>query len=59
MERSEQLAAKVTPEQKRRFRIEAAKRDMDMSELLRHIVDEFLEEQETESGNPTAVQPAD
>jgi len=44
MDRDEKLATNITPEKKRQFRIEAAKRDMNMSELLREMVDNFLEE---------------
>jgi len=53
MDRDEKLATNITEEKKRQFRVEAAKRDMNMSELLREIIDEFLDESdsETESGD--------
>lgn len=43
--RDKQLATRVTPEVKTAFRVEAAKRDMDMSDLLRELIHEYLEEQ--------------
>jgi antitoxin component of RelBE/YafQ-DinJ toxin-antitoxin module len=55
MPRDEQLATRVDNDTKRRFRVEAAKRDMDMSELLREIVHDFLEEQEAAEGNSNPV----
>jgi len=53
MTREERLATSVDEETKTDFRVEAAKRDMDMSELLRELVHDFLEEEESEaeSGN--------
>ena len=54
--KDKQLATRVTPEVKTAFRVEAAKRDMDMSDLLRELIHAYLDEQgveiETdESGN--------
>jgi len=43
MNREEKLATNITEEKKRQFRVEAAKRDMNMSEMLRELVDDFLE----------------
>lgn len=41
--RTEQIATRVDEATKKRFRVAAAERDMDMSELLRELVDDFLE----------------
>lgn len=41
--REEQIATRVDDSTKRDFRVAAAKRDMDMSELLRQIIEDFLE----------------
>lgn len=64
MKRSERLQTSVTPDEKTDFRVEAAKRDMDMSQLLRKLVYDHLEEtgHETsrgDSGNRTRVARAD
>jgi len=54
MTKTERLATNVEEETKRHFRVAAAQRDMDMSELLRELVDEFLEE-ERDEGNQVAA----
>lgn len=42
-EKTEKLAVGLTEEEKRRFRVEAAKRDISMSELAREIlIDEVM-----------------
>lgn len=46
MDRSERLATSVTPEKKVDFQIAAMRRDLKEAELLRQIVDEFLEEED-------------
>lgn len=57
--RGERIATSLTESEKRDFRVEAAKRDMDMSELLRELVYDFLEEEghetsrEATEGNPS------
>lgn len=48
MTRDERIAVSVTPEMKRRFRAEAGRRDMDMSDLLHHIMTGWMEEHEGE-----------
>jgi hypothetical protein len=45
MKRTKKLATSVTPEEKSDFRVEAAKQDMDMAELLRELTYDFLEEE--------------
>ena len=57
MTRDNQLATRVDDETKRQFRVAAATRDMDMSELLRDIIEDFLEEERgaQAEGNPTAM----
>lgn len=54
MTRDQRIATSVDKETKQQFRVEAAKRDMDMSELLRELVEKHLEEKQTE-GNRIAV----
>lgn len=46
MDRSERLSTSVTPEQKTDIRIAAMRRDISESELLRQLVEEFLEEED-------------
>jgi plasmid stability protein len=50
-EKTEKLGVGLTEDEKKRFRVEAAKRDMSMSELAREILLEGLEEMDDE-GNP-------
>lgn len=45
MERSERVATNVTPEKKRDFKIAAMRRDMKEAELLREILEDFLDEE--------------
>lgn len=59
MERSERIATSVTPEMKTQFRVEAAKRDMDMSELLRLIIQEWLAEEAGEGNVNRTMATAD
>lgn len=47
--RSERLAASVTDETKQEFQIAAMRRDMKEAELLREIVQEFLNEEDIPS----------
>ena len=50
MERTERLSTSVTEETKKKFRVRAAERGMNMSEYLRQIVLNDIEE--SEEGNP-------
>ena len=50
-EKTEKLGVGLTKEEKKQFRIEAAKRDMSMSELAREILLSELEGTDDE-GNP-------
>jgi hypothetical protein len=50
-DKTEKLGVGLTKEEKQRFRVEAAKRDMSMSELARRILLEELDEMDAE-GNP-------
>lgn len=43
MDRTEQLGTRVDEETKRQFRMQAAVRNMDMAELLRELVDDYLD----------------
>lgn len=43
--KDKQLATRVTSDVKTAFRVEAAKRDMDMSDLLRELVHSYLADQ--------------
>ena len=43
MDRTEQLLTRVDEETKRQFRMQAAAQNMDMSELLRELVDDYLD----------------
>lgn len=52
MERSERLATSVTEDQKRKFRVLAAQRNMNMSELLYELVEDALSEAEREGNAP-------
>ena len=59
-EKTEKLGVGLTEEEKKRFRIEAAKRDMSMSELARMILLEELElSEEGGEGNWKAAPTAD
>jgi len=51
-EKTEKLGVGLTKEEKQKFRVEAAKRDMSMSELARKILLDELELEETDEGNP-------
>ena len=42
------VAVNLNPETKRKIRIEAAKRDMSMSDLSREVLRDWVEEQEDE-----------
>ena len=65
MKRTEKLSTSVTPEEKSDFRVEAAKQDKDMADLLRSLAYDYLEEQEystsreDEQGNPKQTATAD
>lgn len=48
----ETINAKVSPEMRRRVRVEAAKLDMSMSEFIREALEERLEE----SDEPAAIE---
>jgi|GEM_PF-1263390 len=53
MKRTERIQTSVTPDVKREFRIAAAENDMEMAELLRELVHDYLDERaETDEGNP-------
>ncbi|WP_135535353.1 ribbon-helix-helix protein, CopG family [Halostella pelagica] len=54
MTRDKQLSTSVDAETKRDFRVAAAKRDMDMAELLRELVNDYLEEGDESEGNRKA-----
>jgi len=60
--RDEKLSTTVTDDEKSAFRVEAAKEDMNISQKLREIVYDYLEEQgestsrEAAEGNPTTRQ---
>ena len=45
-EQTESIGAKVTPELKRKIRIEAAKHDMTMSQFIRERLEEAIEDSE-------------
>lgn len=56
MERTEKISTSVTKDEKRRFRVLAAERDLSMAELLRKLVYEEIENEvderpETPEGN--------
>jgi HPt (histidine-containing phosphotransfer) domain-containing protein len=60
MTRDERIQTSVCEDVKTDFRVEAAKRDMDMSELLRELIHDFLDEQSEQEENPnTKTTPAD
>jgi len=59
MERNEQLLTRVDEETKRQFRMQAAARNMDMSELLRKIVGEYLEDHSEDFEIEEVAQTAD
>ncbi|MBX0350524.1 hypothetical protein [Haloarcula pellucida] len=73
MTRDKRIATSVTSEDKLDFQIAAMRRDVSESELLREIVDDFLEEEdipdevreyfkeelESDQGNPKTVATAD
>jgi antitoxin component of RelBE/YafQ-DinJ toxin-antitoxin module len=59
MERNEQLLTRVDEETKRQFRMQAAARNMDMSELLRKIVGEYLEDHSEDFEFGETAQTAD
>lgn len=46
MERTEKISTSVTEDEKSRFRVIAAKRDMSMAELLRELVYDELEKED-------------
>lgn len=52
-EKTEKLGVGLTKEEKKRFRVEAAKRDMSMSELARQILLDGLEEMDADNPNPS------
>ncbi len=54
-EKTEKLGVGLTEEEKKKIRLEAARRDMSMSELARQILLEKLGE--TDEGNPTGMTP--
>lgn len=55
MKRTEKVSTSLTEDEKRRFRILAAERDMDMAELLRELVyDEIEREGYETTRNPGA-----
>jgi plasmid stability protein len=54
-EKTEKLGVGLTEEEKKKIRLEAARRDMSMSELARQILLEKLDE--TGEGNPTRMTP--
>jgi hypothetical protein len=58
MERSERLATSVSPETKQKFRVRAAEEGMNMSEYLRHLVLEDIEEADAENRSPADLVPA-
>lgn len=53
MPRDQRIATSVDESTKREFRIAAAEQDKDMSELLRELVLEYLEER----GSGNAIRP--
>lgn len=55
----EHLSARVEADTKTRFRVAAAQRDMDMAELLREVVEDYLDELEEQEGNPKTKISAD
>jgi|AntDeeMetageno51_2_1112566.scaffolds.fasta_scaffold16514_2 hypothetical protein len=59
MERSERLATSVTPETKQKFRVRAAENGMNMSEYLRHLVHEDIDEGSEGNSTKTAMVTAD
>lgn len=61
MKRTEKISTSVTEDEKTRFRVLAAKRDMDMAELLRELVYDELEAEgsETTRGPEENLRPAD
>lgn len=61
MERTEKLSTSVTSEEKSRFRVIAAERDMTMAELLRELVYDEIEAEgyETTRTPEGELRPAD
>lgn len=57
MERSERLATSVTPDTKQKFRVRAAEHGMNMSEYLRKLVHDDIED--VEDGEAENRSPAD
>ncbi|AUV81226.1 hypothetical protein C2R22_05770 [Salinigranum rubrum] len=56
MKRDKRIQTSVTQDVKRDFRVAAAEQDMDMSELLRELIHEYLDERKgAEEGNPNAL----
>ncbi|WP_436925766.1 ribbon-helix-helix protein [Halosimplex amylolyticum] len=58
MERTEKLSTSVTEDEKSRFRVLAAERDMTMAELLRELVYEELQEEEHQKAVRTEGNPS-
>jgi hypothetical protein len=59
-DKTEKLGVGLTKQEKKQIRIEAAKREMSMSELARQIILDELEELEAEGNpNPPLTQTAD
>lgn len=60
MKRTEKVSTSLTEDEKRRFRILAAERDMDMAELLRELAYDEIESEgyETTRKQETNLRPA-
>lgn len=58
-DKTAKLGVGLTKAEKQRFRVEAAKRDMSMSELAREILLDALDEMDSEGESDPLVKPAD
>lgn len=57
-EKTEKLGVGLTEEEKHKIRIEAAKRDMSMSELARQIIMDAIEDDRTDDTDPNPTPEA-
>jgi plasmid stability protein len=51
-DKTEKLGVGLTEEEKHKIRVEAAKRDMSMSELAREIIMDAIEDDRTDDADP-------
>jgi plasmid stability protein len=57
-EKTEKLGVGLTEEEKHKIRVEAAKRDMSMSELARQIIMDAIEDDRTDGTDPNQTPEA-